>query len=113
MSSTPEQEAIIRAKYDALKGLLNERVRRLWAATESRSIGYGGDTLVANATGLARGTIRSGREELERGDGVEGQRRPGGGRRPFPLTQPGWVEALEYLVSSTTRGDPMSPLRWT
>jgi len=113
MSSTPEQEAIIRAKYDALKGLLNERVRRLWAATESRSIGYGGDTLVANATGLARGTIRSGREELERGDGVEGQRRPGGGRRPLPLTQPGWVEALEYLVSSTTRGDPMSPLRWT
>ncbi|ADO73725.1 transposase [Stigmatella aurantiaca DW4/3-1] len=68
--------------------------------------------MVAGATGLARETIRAGREELKRGDaGTERQRRPGGGRKALVVRQEGWVEALERLVSPTTRGDPMSPLR--
>jgi transposase len=107
-------EAAIRTKYQALERVLNERARRLWAATESSSIGYGGDSVVAGATGLARETIRAGREELKRGEaGTERQRRPGGGRKALVVRQEGWVEALERLVSPTTRGDPMSPLRWT
>jgi hypothetical protein len=107
-------EAAIRAKYLALEGVLNERARRLWAATESRTIGYGGDAVVASATGLARATIRAGREELKKGEVISGrQRRPGGGRKALALVQGGWVEALERLVAPTTRGDPMSPLRWT
>jgi hypothetical protein len=53
-------EAAIVAKYAAVSPLLNERARRLWAAAESRSIGYGGDALVSAATGLARETIRKG-----------------------------------------------------
>ncbi|OJH33477.1 ISAzo13 family transposase [Cystobacter ferrugineus] len=107
-------EAALRAKYLALEGVLNERARRLWAATESRTIGYGGDAVVASATGLARATIRAGREELKKGEVVIGrQRRPGGGRKALALVQGGWVEALERLVAPTTRGDPMSPLRWT
>ncbi|WP_095990890.1 ISAzo13 family transposase [Cystobacter fuscus] len=104
----------IRAKYLALEGVLNERARRLWAATESLTIGYGGDAVVASATGLARATIRAGREELKKGEAVtERQRRPGGGRKALALVQGGWVEALERMVAPTTRGDPMSPLRWT
>lgn len=107
-------EAAIRAKYLALEGVLNERARRLWAATESRTIGYGGDAVVASATGLARATIRAGREELKKGEAVTGrQRRPGGGRKALALVQGGWVEALERMVAPTTRGDPMSPLQWT
>jgi hypothetical protein len=107
-------EAAIRAKYLALEGVLNERARRLWAATESLTIGYGGDAVVASATGLARATIRAGREELKKGEAVTGrQRRPGGGRKALALVQGGWVEALERMVAPTTRGDPMSPLRWT
>lgn len=107
-------EAAIRAKYLALEGVLNERARRLWAATESLTIGYGGDAVVASATGLARATIRAGREELKKGEAVTGrQRRPGGGRKALALVHGGWVEALERMVAPTTRGDPMSPLRWT
>src|ERR1700733_1094964 len=107
-------EAVIRRKYFALEPALNERTRRLWAATESQAIGYGGDALVAGATGLARDVIRAGRKELEKGVTSSGrQRGPGGGRKSVVETQEGWVQTLEELVAPATRGDPMSPLRWT
>jgi len=57
-------EATVVEKYAAVSGLLDERARRLWAAAESRAIGYGGDALVSAATGLARASIRKGRREL-------------------------------------------------
>jgi len=60
-------EAEIVKKYAAVSPVLNERGRRLWAAAEARSIGYGGDALVSSATGLARETVRNGRREIERG----------------------------------------------
>ena len=53
-------------KYSAVALVLNERARRLWAAAESHSIGFGGDALVSSATGLARETIRKGRLEIIR-----------------------------------------------
>ena len=52
-------EATIVAKYAVVSPVLDERSRRLWAATESMAIGYGGDILVSDATGLARKTIRN------------------------------------------------------
>jgi len=94
--------------------VLDERGRRLWAAVESRAIGYGGDAVVSAATGLARQTIRNGRAEVEAGvKSSDRVRRAGGGRRGLNETQPGLEEALERLVNPVTRGDPMSPLRWT
>jgi hypothetical protein len=95
--------------------VLNERARRLWAAAESIAIGYGGDALVSAATGLAPETIRKGRRELAIGDGAAlGRiRRPGAGRPNLEQDQPGLTAALECLVDPLTRGDPMSPLRWT
>lgn len=110
---TATEETIV-AKYSAIEALLDERTRRLWAATESRAIGFGGDALVSAATGLARATIRKGRLELEEGVDSEGPiRRPGAGRPSLQQTQPGLKNALEQLVDPLTRGDPMSPLRWT
>jgi transposase len=107
-------EETIVAKYAAISGLLDERARRLWAATESRAIGYGGDAMVSAATGLARETIRNGRRELDDGVELSGRvRRPGAGRHRLEQTQPGLKEALEQMVEPLTRGDPMSPLRWT
>jgi len=107
-------EEVIVAKYVAIAGVLDERARRLWAATESRAIGYGGDALVSSATGLARATIRNGRAELEAAVELNGRvRRPGAGRPSLVQGQPGIKEALELLVDPLTRGDPMSPLRWT
>src|SRR2546428_6775980 len=107
-------EAAIVAKYVAMAPLLDERTRRLWAAAESAAIGYGGDALVSSATGLARETIRNGRRELGQGVEVTGRiRRPGAGRPDIEAMQPGVTQALDLLVEPLTRGDPMSPLRWT
>jgi transposase len=109
-----EMEATILEKYAAISDLLDERARRLWAAVESRALGYGGDALVSAATGIARETIRKGRRELETGVERHGRvRLPGAGRPSVERTQPGLREALEGLVEPLTRGDPMSALRWT
>ena len=107
-------ETTIVTKYAVVAPVLNERTRRLWAAAESRAIGYGGDALVSAATGLARETIRKGRREIDRGVEATGRvRRTGAGRPGIEKTQPGVKEALERLVDPVTRGDPTSPLRWT
>src|ERR1022692_366535 len=114
MRRDTEVEAVVVAEYADIAAVLDERARRLWAATESRAIGYGGDALVSAATGLARETIRNGRRELADGGEVAGRiRRPGAGRPDVEQTQPGVTEALDLLVEPLTRGDPMSPLRWT
>ena len=105
-----ELEATIVEKYAAVEVFLDERGRRIWAATESRAIGYGGDALVSDATGLSRPTIRAGRRELESGSVGSGRvRRLGAGRPGIEQSQPGIKEALEKLVDPLTRGDPESP----
>ncbi len=108
-------EATIVEKYSIVAPLLDERARRLWAAAESLAIGYGGDSVVSAATGLARETIRNGRREVEQQtqEKTERIRRPGAGRPSIQKIQTGVKEALERLVDPITRGDPMSPLRWT
>jgi hypothetical protein len=111
---------IIEAKYLSLEPLLDERSRRLWAAVEARSLGRGGIIRVAEATGLARATIRAGLKELalptsdEGGPAPSRRLRPlGGGRKPVTDHDPDLLRELEALVDPVTRGDPMSPLRWT
>ena len=114
MKRNTDVEATIVGKFVVMAPLLDERARRLWAAAESVAIGYGGDALVSAATGLARETIRNGRRELVQGVEATGRiRRPGAGRPDIEQTQPGVTEALDLLVEPLTRGDPMSPLRWT
>jgi hypothetical protein len=109
-----ELEAMLVEKYAAVEGVLDERARRLWAAAESRAIGFGGDSVVSDATGLSRCTIRRGRREIESGVKVVKRiRGPGAGRPGIEQSQPGLKEALERLVDPLTRGDPESPLRWT
>ena len=107
-------EAQLVEKYSFVSPVLDERARRLWAAAESHALGYGGDALVSAATGMARDRIRRGRIELEQGIQVTGrQRRAGAGRPSLEVSQPGITDALEKMVEPLTRGDPMSPLRWT
>jgi hypothetical protein len=111
-----EQVALIRRKYAALAPLLNERTRRCWAATEAQALGYGGISLVAEAVGLARGTVHAGVAEVQaKGTELERQRIRsfGGGRQKLTEKDPALGEALNQLVEPTTRGDPESPLRWT
>jgi hypothetical protein len=108
-------EASIRDKFQALAARLDEHTRRIWAATEARALGCGGVSLVARAPAVSRRAIRRGLCEVETGDVLpQGRvRRPGGGRKSALYHQPGLSEKLESLVEPLTRGDPMSPLRWT
>lgn len=115
-------EVVLREKFAALKPVLDERTRRLWAATEARALGRGGQSLVAKATGLSRSTIRLGLRELMAGSvtaeplgqlGSARIRRPGGGRKSLLYHQPTLLGDLEALVEPTSRGDAESPLRWT
>lgn len=105
----------IRSKYDALRAGMNESVRRRWAASEALALGRGGMTLVAKATGLSVPTIRRGLRELKTGASlsVERVRGPGGGRKKVTAKDETVLRDLEALVAPSTRGDPMSPLRWT
>jgi hypothetical protein len=109
----------IEQKYQALQHELDERTRRLWAATEAQALGHGGVAAVARATGLAESTIRLGRHDLlptSQSAGVrpEGRvRHPGGGRKRLTSADKKLLQALDALVEPTARGDPMSPLRWT
>jgi len=108
-------EAIIARKYQALSGALNERQRRLWAATETMSLGYGGLAIVSRATGISHVTIRQGIKELEEEQHLppERSRRHGGGRKKGSELQPTLKPSLNAIVEPTAKGDPMSPLRWT
>src|SRR5262245_41754526 len=106
-------------KFKTLSPVLNEHVRRLWAATEALALGRGGISAAARATGLSRPTIYAGLEESHTGTVAtprgrdERVRRPGGGRKKRTMHDPTLRHDLEALVEPTTRGDPQSPLRWT
>ena len=111
---------LIAEKFASLEPVLDERARRLWAAAEARAIGRGGISRVSEATGLSRITIRSGLSELNSSSPLLGRgapdgrtRRHGSGRKPRTEHDPRLLRALEVLVDPATRGDPMSPLRWT
>jgi hypothetical protein len=107
--------APIRARFAALLPRLNERERRLVAATEARMAGYGGIAAVSRATGLAASTIGRGLRELaaEEAPDPSRVRRPGGGRAALTTQDPTLLADLLSLVEPDARGDPMSPLRWT
>ncbi len=111
-------ESAIRERYQNLEWALDERLRRLYAASEAKAIGHGGVTLVWKATGVARGSIKQGLKELvERPEAIESNsrriRRIGAGRKTSVTDDAKLLSALESLVEPVTRGDPESPLRWT
>jgi len=106
-------ETAIRIRYEAMRSRLDERERRLFAAAEARSAGYGGVSVVARATGVARSTINRGLKDLEAlAPAPSKVRRSGGGRPTLTQTDPTLLDDLRRLLESTTLGDPMRPLVW-
>jgi hypothetical protein len=108
----------IRRKFQALTVVMDERIRRHWAATEAMELGWGGISQVANATGISRTTILAGVRDLKAQEASgtspsSGIRRPGGGRKFLVETDPELWDALDALVDPMTRGHPETPLRWT
>ena len=108
-------EEIITRKFQVLKAELNERQRRLWAASEAICLERGGVTMVANATGMSRTTITRGIKELQEEKTLAKNRvrQEGAGRKKVTEKQPNLLPSLDALVEPTAKGDPMSPLRWT
>jgi hypothetical protein len=115
--STTKQR--IAVKFQALVGLMDERMSRQWAAAEAAAYGWGGVRAVSEAIGMSPHTIRKGSAELADREANPGTpiptriRRQGGGRKRCTEADPDLATALELLVDPATRGDPMSPLRWT
>lgn len=108
----------LQEKFEALRPLMSERLCRHWAATEARVLGRGGIAVIMRATGLSRNTITRGIAELAAAQESPTPepartRRSGGGRKSVTETDPALLQDLEALVEPSTRGDPMSPLRWT
>jgi Rhodopirellula transposase DDE domain len=106
----------VRKKFERLAGVLDERGRRVWAAVEAEALGYGGQSIVAKATGLSRTTLHH--EGLKKAQDPPANHRvrireAGGGRKKLTQQEPKLLSALEALVEPTTRGDPESALRWT
>ena len=104
----------LKKKYAVLLPHLNERQQRLLAAADAQWLGRGGISWVAAASGLSRTTVHRGLRELQ-GERVASERvrQAGGGRKRIPQQQPAVRMELQRLVDPATRGDPMSPLRWT
>ena len=103
----------IRYRWEMVGSKLDERGRRLFAAAEVRTAGWGGLAAVSRITGLARSTINRGEDDLDAAPLPRGQvRRVGGGRRAVSKNDPGLVPELKRLVDPVTLGDPARPLLW-
>jgi Rhodopirellula transposase DDE domain len=107
-------ESLVR-RYDAIKPHLTERQRRIWLGSEARELGSGGVGIVADAVAVSPDTVRRGRTELDDPQPlpVGRSRGRGGGRKRAEEHDPGLPAALDKLVDPDSRGDPMTPLRWT
>jgi transposase len=126
-----DSAAQIEAKYRVLASRLDEATLRLWAAAEARSLGRGGVSVVAKAAGLSRTTVYAGLSEIDEAGKARGKgrgkaaaqpqlasarkriRAPGGGRKKLVDIDASLLADLDALVEPSSRGDPMSPLRWT
>jgi transposase len=108
-------ERAIGERFRAMAGSLDERQRRLWAAAEARSHGWGGIAAVARASGISENTIRKGLRELDSPERLPAGRvrRPGAGPKRRSDTDPTLLADLEALLEGETRGDPERPLLWT
>ena len=104
----------LKRKFRSVWPHLDERTRRLMAANEAVSLGYGGVSVVRRACGLSRKAIAKGIREIQGGSRplVGRVRRPGAGRKSITQSDPRLVQTLEALVDAQTRGDPESALRW-
>jgi len=110
-------EILVSKKFDLLKPVFDEQVRRLWSAAEAQALGHRGISVVARATGLSRTTIHRGVKEIEglrEKKALEKVRRiraPGGGRKPICEHDPTLRQDVERLVEPAAPGGPPEPQR--
>ena len=107
--------ALIREKYASISGELNERTRRIWAASEANAIGHGGITMIHKATGISKSTIHIGKKEISQGlsETLSGIRKKGGGRKSMESQNDELLKEIEAIADIDSIGNPENPLRWT
>jgi hypothetical protein len=110
----------IRKKYEALKSVFDERSQRQWDAAEAEQYGRGGLAWVCEATGMSHNTVKKGAREIDAKENKKEERvgnkrirQEGGGRKKLTDKNANLIDDLKRLVEPATRGDPLSPLRWT
>jgi len=110
-----DKVAEVRAKYATIKKEANERFLRIWAATEAQSIGYGGVSIISEATGIARSRIIRGKKEILSGTILDGSRirKKGAGRKSLEQIDSEIVQEILSIADVNSIGNPESPLRWT
>ncbi len=110
-----EIKELLKIKYSNIRHELNERSRRIWAAAESKSLGYGGIRIVSKATGISESTIHIGLKELSTKDTPRSNRirNKGGGRPSIESKDSNIVEIILKTADIDSIGSPESPLRWT
>lgn len=109
-----DDDAKLAEKLRSILPYLNERQQRLLVAAEARSLGYGGVSQVSRVSGISRPTIHRGLRELEHEpEELLLIRHSGGGRKRIEEIDATILNDLDQLIDPDTRGDPMSPLRWT
>ena len=112
------KEAIIlqvKQKYEVLDKVLDERSRRIWAGTEAKAIGRGGQLLIAQATGIHKNTVSAGVKEINEKQEIEKGRirKSGGGRKRITYKDKMLEEDIKAQVEASTLGDPENPLLWS
>src|SRR2546427_13248584 len=95
--STPSE--LLKRKFRTAWPHLDERTRRIMAATEAASLGFGGVSLVSRACGLSRKSIHKGIHELKEGKPLVVRiRPPAAGRQSITESHPGLVAGLEGII---------------
>jgi transposase len=117
MAVDEDAVAVLAAKFAVMRKVADERTWRVYLGSEARALGHGGIAAVARAAGVSETTVAAGVSQIESGEldalPPGRSRRPGAGRKKVEDADPGLVPALAALVEDSTRGDPVSPLKWT
>ena len=108
---------IMEQVFQTMPQLLDERQRRLLAASISKGYGHGGMKLVSDVSGMDVRTIRSGIREIESGTTTFSRqdklRKGGAGRKAVKQLQPDLLDDIEAIVENNTYGDPQKVISWT
>jgi hypothetical protein len=105
----------MRSRFETIWTHLDEKGRRLWAASEAKAYGRGGLKVAHEVTGMSRTVISEGIREIAGKRPIQENRirRSGAGRKTLGSIDETLLDDLKALVESSTMGDPESPLLWT
>jgi len=111
----------LKALWEDVRGTLNEKQRRQYAASLAKAWGYGGATVVHQVTGISLNTITRGKRELEQREQEQEQEQPlessriraaGGGRKSTEEKYPNIRDHIQQIVDGSTYGNPEKILFW-